>query len=33
MSPTRNKGKTRDTNRGKTRELAEKYVKKGKLTD
>ncbi len=33
MSPTRNRGKTRDTTRGKTRELAEKYVKKGKLTD
>ena len=33
MSPNRTKGKTRDTNRGKTRELAEKYVKKGKLTD
>jgi len=33
MSPTRNRGKTRDATRGKTRELAEKYVKKGKLTD
>ncbi len=33
MSPTRNRGKTRDSTRGKTRELAEKYVKKGKLTD
>ncbi len=33
MNPNRNRGKTRDTTRGKTRELAEKYVKKGKLTD
>ena len=33
MNSTRNRGKTRDGTRGKTRELAEKYVKKGKLTD
>jgi tetratricopeptide (TPR) repeat protein len=33
MNPTRNRGKTKDGTRGKTRELAEKYVKKGKLTD
>ena len=33
MNPTRNRGKTRDSTRGKTRELAEKYVKKGKLTN
>jgi tetratricopeptide (TPR) repeat protein len=33
MSPTRDRGKTRDATRGKTRELAEKYVKKGKLTE
>ena len=33
MNSTRNRGKTREGNRGKTRELAEKYVKKGKLTD
>jgi len=33
MSPTKNRGKTREGTRGKTRELAEKYVKKGKLTD
>lgn len=33
MSPNRNRGRTRDTTKGKTRELAEKYVKKGKLTD
>jgi len=33
MSPTRDRGKTRDGTRGKTRELAEKYVKKGKLTE
>lgn len=33
MNSTRNRGKTRDTARGKTRELAEKYVKKGKLTN
>ena len=33
MNSTRNRGKTREGTRGKTRELAEKYVKKGKLTD
>jgi tetratricopeptide (TPR) repeat protein len=33
MNPNRNRGKTRDATRGKTRELAEKYVKKGKLTN
>jgi tetratricopeptide (TPR) repeat protein len=33
MSPTRDRGKTREGTRGKTRELAEKYVKKGKLTE
>ncbi|NIO48123.1 MAG: tetratricopeptide repeat protein [Candidatus Aminicenantes bacterium] len=33
MSPTRDRGKTIDSTRGKTRELAEKYVKKGKLTE
>ncbi len=33
MSPTRNSRKTRDGTRSKTRELAEKYVKKGKLTE
>ncbi len=33
MNHSRNRGKTRDATRGKTRELAEKYVKKGKLTD
>ena len=33
MIPTRDKGKTREGTRGKTRELAEKYVKKGKLTE
>jgi pilus assembly protein FimV len=42
MSPTRDKGRTREATRGrtrematrgKTRELAEKFVKKGKLTD
>jgi tetratricopeptide (TPR) repeat protein len=33
MNPNRTRGKTRDTAKGKTRELAEKYVKKGKLTD
>jgi len=33
MSPARERGKTKNTTRGKTRELAEKYVKKGKLTE
>ena len=33
MSPTRDSRKTRNGTRGKTRELAEKYVKKGKLTE
>jgi len=33
MNLTRDRGKTRDATRGKTRELAEKYVKKGKLTE
>ncbi len=33
MIPNRDRGKTRDATRGKTRELAEKYVKKGKLTE
>ena len=33
MNPTRDRGKTREATRGKTRELAEKYVKKGKLTE
>jgi tetratricopeptide (TPR) repeat protein len=33
MSHTRDRGKTRETSRERTRELAEKYVKKGKLTD
>jgi tetratricopeptide (TPR) repeat protein len=33
MNPTRDSRKTRNGNRGKTRELAEKYAKKGKLTE
>jgi len=33
MSPTRNNRKTKEGTRGKTRVLAEKYVKKGKLTE
>jgi tetratricopeptide (TPR) repeat protein len=33
MSHTRDRGKTKETTRERTRELAEKYVKKGKLTD
>ncbi|NIM59802.1 MAG: tetratricopeptide repeat protein [Candidatus Aminicenantes bacterium] len=33
MIPTKDSRKTREGTRGKTRELAEKYVKKGKLTE